>query len=65
MLDALSDRLQGVFRKLSSKGTVREADLDEALREVRVALPEADVNFKVVREFTEGVRERAPGANVL
>ncbi len=65
MLDALSDRLQGVFRKLSSKGTVREADLDEALREVRVALLEADVNFKVVREFTKGVRERALGANVL
>ena len=65
MLEALSERLQGVFRKLGSKGTVREADLDEALREVRIALLEADVNFKVVREFVAGVRERALGAEVL
>jgi len=65
MLDALSSRLQGVFSKLSSKGTVREEDLDEALREVRVALLEADVNFRVVRDFTKGVRERAIGAHVL
>jgi signal recognition particle subunit SRP54 len=65
MLDALTDRLQGVFRKLGSKGTVREEDLDEALREVRVALLEADVNFKVVKEFVAGVRERALGAEVL
>jgi signal recognition particle subunit SRP54 len=65
MLEALTERLQGVFRKLGSKGTVREEDLDEALREVRVALLEADVNFKVVREFIAGVRERALGAEVL
>jgi signal recognition particle subunit SRP54 len=65
MLEALSERLQGVFRKLGSKGTVREEDLDEALREVRIALLEADVNFKVVREFIAGVRERALGAEVL
>ena len=65
MLDSLTNRLQGVFQKLSSKGTVREADLDEAMREVRVALLEADVNFKVVREFIKNVRERAKGADVL
>ena len=65
MLDSLTNRLQGVFQKLSSKGTVREADLDEAMREVRVALLEADVNFKVVREFIKNVRERAIGADVL
>ncbi len=65
MLDSLTNRLQGVFQKLSSKGTVREKDLDEALREVRVALLEADVNFKVVREFVKDVRERAIGADVL
>ena len=65
MLDSLTNRLQGVFQKLSSKGTVREADLDEALREVRVALLEADVNFKVVREFIKNVRESAKGADVL
>ena len=65
MLDSLTNRLQGVFSKLSSKGTVRENDLDEAMREVRVALLEADVNFKVVREFIKNVRERAKGADVL
>jgi signal recognition particle subunit SRP54 len=65
MLEALSDKLQGVFRKLGSKGVVREEDLDEAMREVRIALLEADVNFKVVREFIAGVRERALGAEVL
>ncbi len=65
MLDSLTERLQGVFRKLGSNATIREADLDEALREVRVALLEADVNFKVVREFVQNVRERALGAEVL
>ncbi len=65
MLDSLTNRLQGVFSKLSSKGTIREDDLDEAMREVRVALLEADVNFKVVRAFIKGVRERAIGADVL
>jgi len=65
MLDGLTQRLQGVFGKLSSKGVVREEDLDEAMREVRVALLEADVNFKVVRDFIKSVRERALGAEVL
>ncbi len=65
MFDALSERLQRVFGRLSSHGTVTEKDLDEALREVRVALLEADVNFKVVREFINGVRERAAGAEVI
>jgi signal recognition particle subunit SRP54 len=65
MLEALSERLQGVFRKLGSGGTVTEQDLDEAMREVRVALLEADVNFKVVREFIANVREQAKGAEVL
>jgi len=65
MLEALTERLHGVFSKLGSQATVREADLDEAMREVRVALLEADVNFKVVREFIAKVRERALGAEVL
>ncbi len=65
MLEALTERLQGVFRKLGSQGTIREADLDEAMREVRIALLEADVNFKVVREFIANVRARALGADVL
>src|SRR5919108_4258125 len=65
MFDALSDKLQRVFGRLSSHGTVSEKDLDEALREVRVALLEADVNFRVVRDFISAVRERAAGTEVL
>jgi signal recognition particle subunit SRP54 len=65
MLEALSDKLSGVFQKLGSHGTITEKDLDEAMREVRIALLEADVNFKVVRQFIASVRERALGADVL
>ncbi|MCK9486868.1 MAG: signal recognition particle protein [Dehalococcoidia bacterium] len=65
MLDSLSDRLQGTFKRLGSKGRIGEKELDEALREVRVALLEADVNFKVVRDFVARVRERALGQEVL
>src|SRR5256885_10058525 len=62
MLEALSDKLSGVFQKLGSHGSITEKDLDEAMREVRIALLEADVNFKVVRQFVAAVRERALGA---
>jgi len=65
MFDSLSDKLQGVFRKLGGRGTVTEKDLDDALREVRLALLEADVHYKVVKEFVAGVRERALGAQIL
>ena len=65
MFDALSEKLQRVFSRLSSHGTVSEKDLDEALREVRVALLEADVNFRVVRDFIGRIRERSAGAEVL
>ncbi len=65
MLDALSDRLQGTFTRLGKKGRIGEAELDEALREVRIALLEADVNFKVVRDLVARVRERALGQEVL
>ena len=65
MFDALSEKLQRVFGRLSSHGTVSEKDLEEALREVRVALLEADVNFRVVRDFVAAVRERASGTDVL
>lgn len=63
--EALTDKLTGVFRKLGSRGIITEKDLDEALREVRIALLEADVHFKVVRQFVAQVRERALGAQVL
>ena len=65
MLETLSDKLSGVFQKLGSHGAITEKDLDEAMREVRIALLEADVNFKVVRQFIAAVRERAVGAQVL
>jgi signal recognition particle subunit SRP54 len=65
MFEALSERLQSIFQKLGNHGTVTEKDLDEAMREVRVALLEADVNFRVVRDFIGRVRERAIGTEVL
>ncbi len=65
MFENLSDKLQGVFNKLSSRGRLSEADVDAALREVRLALLEADVNFRVVKDFISRVRERAVGAEVM
>ncbi len=65
MFESLSQRLQDVFKRLRNKGILTEADVDEALREVRIALLEADVNFRVVKEFLARVRERALGAQVL
>ncbi len=65
MFDALSDRLRTVLGRLTGHGRVSEADVDAALREVRLALLEADVNYKVVKEFVARVRERAVGAEVL
>ncbi len=64
MFEALTDRLQGVFKDLSNKGKLNEADVDAALREVRLALLEADVNFKVARDFVRRVRERSLSAEV-
>lgn len=64
MFENLTQRLQETFRKLRGKGKLSEADVDEALREIRVALLEADVNFKVVRDFIKRVRERAVGQEV-
>ena len=65
MFETLSDKLQAVFSRLSTRGKLSEADVDVALREVRLALLEADVNFKVVKEFVNRVRERAIGAEVM
>lgn len=65
MFDNLSRRLQDIFRNLSRKGRLTEADVDAVLREVRLALLEADVNFRVVKEFVARVRERAIGADIL
>ena len=64
MFESLSDRLQAVFDRLNKRGILTEQDVDVALREVRVALLEADVNFKVVKDFLARVRTRAIGAEV-
>lgn len=63
--DSLSDKLQNVFKKLRSKGVLTEADVKEAMKEVKRALLEADVNFKVVKQFINSVSERAVGEDVL
>ncbi|NIV40463.1 MAG: signal recognition particle protein [Anaerolineae bacterium] len=65
MFENLSDKLQNVFSGLSNRGKLSEADVDAALREVRLALLEADVNFRVVKDFIKRVRERAVGAEVM
>ena len=62
---SLSDKLGGVFKKLRSKGRITESDVKEAMREVRLALLEADVNYKVAKEFTNTVSEKCIGANVM
>ncbi len=64
MLDQLSERLQGVLSDVRSRGKLSEADIDKTLREIRLALLEADVNFKVVKEFTSGLREKLEGAEI-
>ncbi|MGD1992090.1 MAG: signal recognition particle protein [Anaerolineae bacterium] len=64
MFENLTQRLQDVFRKLRKRGVLREGDVDEILREIRLALLEADVHYKVVKDFTKRVRERAVGAEV-
>ena len=63
--DSLTEKLQNVFRNLRSKGRLTEADVKTALREVKMALLEADVSFKVVRQFTKAVQERAVGQDVM
>ena len=64
MFEGLSDKLQAVFDKLNRRGVLNEQDVDAALREVRLALLEADVNFKVVKDFLARIKERAIGAEV-
>jgi signal recognition particle subunit SRP54 len=65
VFDQLSDRLQETLAEVRSRGKLTEADVDSAIREIRLALLEADVNFKVVKQFTAQVKERCLGAGVL
>ena len=63
--ESLSERLNGVFKKLRGKGKLSEADIKAAMREVRMALLEADVNYKVAKDFCAQVSERAMGQEVM
>ena len=63
--EGLSDRLESAFQRLKSKGSLTEADVKAAMREVRMALLEADVNYKVAKDFTKTVTERAVGEKVM
>ncbi|MCQ2544993.1 MAG: signal recognition particle protein [Clostridia bacterium] len=63
--EGLSDKLQGVFKGLKGKGSLTEADINAAMREVKLALLEADVNFKVVKEFVADVKEKSLGEEVM
>ena len=63
--ESLSDKLQEAFDKLKDKGVIEEKDIDDAMREVKLALLEADVNFKVVKEFVADVKEKCLGAEVM
>jgi len=65
VFDALTDKLEGVFRTLRGQGSLTAGDVDAALREIRLALLEADVHFKVVKQFLDRVREKATGQDVL
>jgi len=65
MFDSLSEKLEGIFKSLKSRGVLKEADIDTAMKEIRLALLEADVNFKVVKGFVDRVRAAAIGGAVL
>lgn len=65
MFDSLSEKLESVFKKLRGQGVMTEENIKDALREVRLALLEADVNFKVVKDFVENVRSKSVGVEVL
>ena len=65
MLEQLSQNLEGVFKKLRGQGKLSEANISDGMREVRRALLEADVNYKVVRTFINSVKEKALGSEVL
>ncbi|HTC71941.1 MAG TPA: signal recognition particle protein, partial [Solirubrobacteraceae bacterium] len=65
MFDSLAEKLQGTLADVRQRGTLTEQDIDAAMREIRLALLEADVNFKVVRQFTAHLKERCLGADVI
>ena len=65
MFDNLTDKLSGIFQKLTSKGRLTEKDIDEALGQIRRSLLEADVNFRVARDFVATIKERSMDSDVM
>src|SRR4030065_2540718 len=65
MFESLTDKLDGIFRRLKGRGRLDEENIQSALKEIRMALLEADVNFRVVRDFIEDIRKRAVGQEVF
>ena len=65
MFETLSAKLESIFKKLKGKGLLKEEDIDSALKEIRLALLEADVNFKVVKDFILKIKEKAIGKEIL
>src|SRR6202046_4064162 len=65
MFDSLAEKLQATLADVRGRGTLTEDDINAAMREIRLALLEADVNFKVVRSFTSSAKEKALGANIV
>ena len=65
MFSGLSEKMSNAFKKFKNKGKLTEADVKEGMREIKMALLEADVNFKVVKDFIKVVQERCVGAEVL
>src|ERR1039457_5467518 len=65
MFDSLADKLQATLADVRGRGTLTEEDINAAMREIRLSLLEADVNFKVVKTFTGAVKERALGADIV
>ena len=63
--ESLSDKLSGIFKKIRGQSRLTESNMDDMLKEIRIALLEADVNFKVVKEFTNNIKEKAIGQEVL
>ena len=65
MFESLSDRLEAIYKKLKGRGVLKEADVDEALREIRVALIEADVSLSAIKPFLESIRRKGVGQEIL
>ena len=65
MFESLSGRLEAIYKKLKGRGVLKEPDVDESLREIRIAMIEADVSLSAIKPFLEGIRKKAVGQDIL